>query len=57
MAVTKTKEWMKFNHLKAVTVYFNEKIFERVQELAKEDGRSKGNWVHKVVIEALRKKT
>jgi hypothetical protein len=51
-----TKNWMRRKKLKAVTVYFHEMVFERVQAAAKEDGRSKGNWVHNVVIERLRKR-
>jgi hypothetical protein len=56
MSQVRTKDWMARNHLKSVTVYFHEVIFERVQAAAKDDGRSKGNWVHRIIIEALRKR-
>jgi hypothetical protein len=57
MAERKTKDWMDRKKLKAVTVYFHDMVFERVQAAAKEDGRSKGNWVHKIIIEAPRKRS
>jgi hypothetical protein len=56
MSEKNTKQWMKRKQLKGVTVYFHEMAFERVQDAAKADGRSKGNWVHNVVIERLRKR-
>jgi hypothetical protein len=55
MTERKTTDWMKRNKLKAITVYFHEVVFNRVEALAKEDQRSKGNWVHNLVIERLRK--
>jgi hypothetical protein len=55
MSEMRTKDWMERNHLKSVTVYFHEMIFERVQAAAKANGCSKGNWVHNIVIERLRK--
>jgi len=51
-----TKAWMKRNHLKSVTVYFTEMIFERLQAAAKADGCSKGNWAHNAVLERLQKR-
>ncbi|HSF30666.1 MAG TPA: hypothetical protein VLK82_09385 [Candidatus Tectomicrobia bacterium] len=51
-----TKDWMQRNKLKAITVYFHEIVFERVQAAAKEDHRSKGNWIHNVVLERLQKR-
>jgi hypothetical protein len=55
MSTAKTKDWTTRNHLKAVTVYFHEVVFNRVETLAKEECCSKGRWVHNVVIERLRK--
>jgi stalled ribosome alternative rescue factor ArfA len=50
-----TKSWMRRNKLKAVSVYLRQPIFERVEAAAQQDGRSKGSWIRKLVIEALRK--
>jgi hypothetical protein len=55
MSTAKTREWLQRNYLKAVTVYFHEVVFTRVDALAKEEQLSKGHWVHNVVIERLRK--
>jgi hypothetical protein len=55
MAASQTTVWMKRNHLKSVTVYFAESIFERIKAAAKEDRTSKSTWLHNIVIERLRK--
>jgi hypothetical protein len=56
MSAAKTKDWTTRNHLKAVTVYFHEVVFNRVEALAKAERCSKGNWVHNAVIERLGKR-
>lgn len=56
MPAQSTKSWMKRKHLKSVTTYFHEMIFERLQAVAKEDGQSKATWVHNVVLERLQKR-
>jgi hypothetical protein len=56
MATPTTKAWMQRNKLKAVTVYFSDVVFARVQAAAKADGRSKGNWVHNIVIEHFKRR-
>jgi hypothetical protein len=55
MSTPRTTEWMQRNKLKAIIVYCHEMVFERVQAAATANGCSKGNWVHNVVIERLRK--
>jgi hypothetical protein len=55
MSATNTRAWMQRNHLKAVTVYFHDMVFKRVEALAKAERLSKGHWVHNLVIERLRK--
>ena len=55
MSASKTKDWMKRHRLRSVSVYFHEKVFERLEAAAKQDQRSKANWIHKIVMQALQK--
>jgi hypothetical protein len=55
MSTPRTTEWMQRNKLKSIIVYCHEMVYERIREAAKATGCSKGNWVHNVVIERLRK--
>jgi hypothetical protein len=54
MSAHSTKAWMQRNKLKAIIVYCHEMVFERVQAAATASGCSKGNWVHRVIVERLR---